>query len=286
MVEEHEHAEAHHHHLAREHGEFNIPPVRSSRGVAMSVVFGAIIIAGSILYSANLVSQTLNNQTELLAAVKPVSTNTGQTQQQAATGQQAAASDINVTGRGDAPVLGNSNAKVTIVEFGDFQCPYCQQFFQNTLPEIKKQYIDTGKVKIVFRHFPLTQIHVNAQISAVAAECANQQGKFWEYHDLLYTNGMADGTGLDKASLEKYADQLGLNKGNLLGLGKNKFNQCLETNATLKIVQADQAEGAKDGVTGTPTFYINGKQIVGAQPFESTDPRTNPFKPIIEAALK
>jgi protein-disulfide isomerase len=164
------------------------------------------------------------------------------------------------------------------VEFGDFQCPFCKSYFQQTYPDIKSKYIDTGKVKLIFRHFPLTQIHVNAQISAVAAECANQQGKFWQYHDLLYTNGQSDGTALDKASLEKYATQIGLNSGTL-GFGKNKFNQCLEGSATLSIVNADQQEGIKDGVSGTPSFFINGKPIVGAQPATT-------FETAIEAALK
>src|SRR4029079_1033526 len=131
--------------------------------------------------------------------------------------------------------------------------------------QIKAEYIDTGKGDYIFRHFPLS-IHVNAQISAVAAECANEQDKFWAYHDLLYKNGKADGTGLAAGDLKKYADQLGLNTG-LFGFGYNKFNQCFDGNTTLQTVKDDQAEGTKVGVTGTPTFYINGKQIVGAQPY-------------------
>jgi protein-disulfide isomerase len=145
------------------------------------------------------------------------------------------------------------------------------------LPQIQSKYIDTGKVKLEFRHYPLTQIHAKAEISSVAAECANRQGKFWQYHDLLYQNGQADGAGLDKDSLVKYANQLGLNSGTL-GFGKNKFNQCLDSNATLDVVNKDLAEGGKDGVSGTPSFFINGQQIVGAQPFAQ-------FQTAIEAAL-
>lgn len=89
---------------------------------------------------------------------------------------------------GHLPVLGKKDAKVTIVEFSDFQCPFCKQFFSETLPQLKKEYIDTGKVKLFYRQFPLTSIHPNAQIAAEAAECANEQGKFWEYHDILFTN--------------------------------------------------------------------------------------------------
>lgn len=89
---------------------------------------------------------------------------------------------------GHLPVLGKQSAKVTIVEFSDFQCPFCKQFFTNTFDQLKKSYIDTGKAKLYFRQYPLTSIHPNAQIAAEASECANAQGKFWQYHDILFTN--------------------------------------------------------------------------------------------------
>ena len=130
---------------------------------------------------------------------------------------------------------------------------------------------------MIFRHFPLPS-HINAQGAAVASECANLQGKFWQYHDLLFKNGMADGTGLAVADLKKYADSLGLNSGTL-GFSKNKFNQCLDSNATLNFVTGDQKDGSAAGVSGTPTFYINGKQLVGAQPFSA-------FQAAIDEALK
>ncbi len=86
------------------------------------------------------------------------------------------------------PVLGNSNAPVTIVEFSDFQCPFCESFFTNSLPQLKKDYIDTGRVKLDYRFFPLTSIHPNAEGSAEAAACANEQGKFWQMHDVFFQN--------------------------------------------------------------------------------------------------
>jgi protein-disulfide isomerase len=89
---------------------------------------------------------------------------------------------------GHLPVTGNKNAKVTVVEFSDFQCPFCEQFFKNTYPQLKKEYIDNGKIAFYYRHFPLTSIHPYAKSAAIAAECANDQGKFWEYHDLLFQN--------------------------------------------------------------------------------------------------
>jgi protein-disulfide isomerase len=276
---EHEHhsQESNHSHPVKE-PEIVAAAENSSWVMAFSIILGAIIICAGLLYDGHelnksLSSVVLSSAQTSAAPVQPVA------QGAAAAGQPAAPSGpVTVANRANQPTLGNANAKVTVVEFGDFQCPFCKQFYQQTFGQIKTNYIDTGKIKYIFRDFPLTQLHVNAQIAAEAAECANQQGKFWQYHDILYTDGQSDGTGLDKASLEKYADTLGLNSGTF-GFGKNKFNQCLESNATLSIVNADQAEGAKDGVTGTPSFFINGQLIVGAEPYSQ-------FQQAIDAALK
>jgi protein-disulfide isomerase len=93
----------------------------------------------------------------------------------------------NIT-NGDLPVLGNTNAPVTLIEFSDYQCPFCERFFNGAEAQIKKEYVDTGKVKVYFRDFPLTQIHPGAQKAAEAARCASDQGKYWEYHDLIFNN--------------------------------------------------------------------------------------------------
>ena len=248
----------------------------SAAVLGSSILLGSIIITAGLLYNGHQLYKSLAlvvaSSSQTAAPAQPVA--------QAPTAAQPAApaAPVKVADRANEPTLGNTNAKVTVVEFGDFQCPFCKEFYQQTFGQIKSNYIDTGKIKYIFRHYPLTQLHVNAQIAAEAAECANQQGKFWDYHNLLYTDGQSDGTGLDKASLEKYADSLGLNNGTF-GFGKNKFDQCLESNATLKIVQADQAEGTKDGVTGTPSFFINGVLLVGAEPYSQ-------FQQAIDAALK
>ena len=239
--------------------------------IAASIILAALIIAGTLFYNNKVLVDVLSNSHISGTAYNVPSGQVLGTQTPPTPAPTAPVGPVKVADRANEPVLGSSSAKVTMVEFGDFQCPFCKSYFQQTLPDIKSKYIDTGKVKVIFRHFPLTQIHVNAQISAVAAECANQQGKFWQYHDMLYTDGQSDGTALDKASLEKYASQLGLNTGT--------FNQCLESNATLDIVNNDQAEGVKDGVTGTPSFFINGQMIVGAQPAAA-------FEQAIETALK
>jgi protein-disulfide isomerase len=222
--------------------------------VTLSILLGALIIGGSVLVGAFMISHPAGQGTVAGAAQN---------------GAQTGTVGVKVTDRPDQPSMGSASAPVTMYEFGDFQCPFCQSFTKNTLPELKTKYIDTGKVRLVFRHFPLS-FHVNAQISAEAAECANRQGKFEAYHDILYTDGSGDGTGLDVVSLKKYAGKIGLNV--------TMFNQCLDNHETKVVVAADQTEGSKVGVNGTPTFYINGAQVVGAQPVAT-------FEQAIDAAL-
>ncbi len=167
--------------------------------------------------------------------------------------------DLNIVG---APVKGPKNAPVTIVAFSDFQCPFCSRVVP-TLKEIEKQY--EGKVKIAFKNQPLP-FHNNARGAAAAGLAANEQGKFWEMHDKMFANQQA----LDRASLEKYASEIGLDMG--------KFKAALDSNKFESVIAADSAEGAKVGANGTPTFFINGRQVVGAQPIES-------FKTIIDDEL-
>lgn len=175
---------------------------------------------------------------------------------------------VKVVERRDAPKLGQG--KVKMIEFADFQCPFCQSFYNEAYKQIKADYVDTGKVQFEYRHYPLS-FHQNAQVSAEASECANRQGKFFEYYDVLFARGKADGTGLASTDLKSYATQLGLDM--------NKFTQCLDGGETEATVKADFDAGQKAGVTGTPTIFINGKKIVGNQPYEV-------FKNEIESALK
>jgi protein-disulfide isomerase len=165
----------------------------------------------------------------------------------------------------DDPFWGPADAPVTIVEFSDFQCPYCARFVTQTLPQIKQAY--EGKVRFVFRDFPLSQIHENAEKAAEAAGCASDQGKFWEYHDKLFSSQSA----LDVASLKSYASQLGLDTAT--------FDQCLDSSKYAQEIQKDVQDGDSYGVTGTPAFFVNGLLVVGAQPFAS-------FQAAIDAALQ
>ncbi len=168
--------------------------------------------------------------------------------------------DINLEG---APAKGPKNAPVTIVAFSDFQCPFCSRVVP-TLKEIEKQY--EGKVKVVFKHQPLP-FHNNAKPAAMASMAANEQGKFWEYHDKLFANQGS----LDRDALDRYASELGLDMG--------KFKAALDSNKYDAYVTADSNEGMKIGANGTPTFFINGRQVVGAQPIDA-------FKNVIDDELK
>ena len=163
---------------------------------------------------------------------------------------------------GDSPRFGNPDAPVQIVEFSDFQCPYCTRG-ASTLDEVKEAYGD--KVTVVYRHFPLS-FHKEAHKAAQASECANDQSKFWEYHDLLFANQRA----LTEPDLVSYAEQLSLNMGD--------FTECLNSGKHAATVDEDMAEGAAVGMQGTPGFFINGRFLNGAQPFEA-------FKEIIDAEL-
>jgi protein-disulfide isomerase len=168
----------------------------------------------------------------------------------------------------DDPVKGNSNAPVTIIEFSDFQCPFCSRFAQQTLPLIEENYIQTGKVKLVYRDLPLS-FHQNAKAAHIASECANEQGAFWKYHDELFAKQNEwQSLGADAAS-EKF-----LAYAQELGISKDEFSSCTVSSALEQEVLADFMDGTKYGATGTPTFFIGNEKhgftkIVGAQPYEA-----------------
>jgi protein-disulfide isomerase len=155
---------------------------------------------------------------------------------------------------GNSPVWGNPDAKVTIVEYSDFQCIFCEQFFTQTYPQIKQDYGD--RILFVFKHFPIASIHPDAERAANAAECAHEQGKFWEYHDTLFSNQ----DDLSRAALIKDATTAGITD-------MTTFTQCVDSGKYAATVQADEAQGISIGVNGTPSFFINGMALVGAQPY-------------------
>jgi protein-disulfide isomerase len=154
----------------------------------------------------------------------------------------------------DDHIRGDKNAPVTIIEFSDLQCPFCSQFHK-TMQQVMTDY--KGKVRWVFKQFPLSQIHPYAQNAALASECAGDQNKFWEYVDAVYAN--------QPQLSDSYITQVAVD----LKLNKTKFDSCLSSKKYAGKVEADQSLGSKNGVNGTPGSFINGESVRGAVPYDT-----------------
>lgn len=170
---------------------------------------------------------------------------------------------INIAG---APTLGDPQAPLTLVEFSDFECPFCARYFQATWPQLKQEYVRTGKIRYVFRDLPLEHIHKNASKAAEAAHCAGEQDQYWPMHDRLFAHQKA--LALDE--LPKHAEAV--------GLVLPEFKECLDSGRHAEKIRQSLAEGKKAGIRGTPTFFVgltNGegstlnakRRIWGALPF-------------------
>ena len=193
--------------------------------------------------------------------------------QQPGSGFNSASAKVSIAG---APTLGRADAPVTIIEFSDFECPFCQRFVKSTLPEIKRDYVDSGKVRYVFLDFPLEQMHPKARKAAEAAHCAADQGKFWEMHDILFEQS----ANLDARQYPEYAKKLKLEPA--------AFNLCLGSGKQSARINSGLASGRSVGINATPSFIITktergdivsgGNIITGAQPYEQ-------FRQAIEQAL-
>ncbi len=260
--------------------------MEDNKKILTGLVAAALILTAANLYWTFSLSKKINPDSGLTAT-----NNNGNTNSAApTTGQKVAVVS------GDGPVKGSPDAPVTIIEFSDFQCPYCAKAVvgsQAALPQVYEQYIKAGKVKLVFRNYPLP-FHENAQKAAEAASCAAEQNKFWEYHDKLFANQ----TALSVDNLKQYAKNFGLDT--------NKFNDCLDSGKTTAQVQKEMTDGASYGVSGTPSFFVfkgslsvdpqyiqtqaqtgqyiidlgnSNAMIIGAQPFSV-------FQKIIEEELK
>ncbi len=169
--------------------------------------------------------------------------------------------------RGPGPSKGSPDAPVTIVEFADFQCTYCRQFWRETLPRIEKNYIWPGKVRLVYRHLAL--LGPPSVQAAIASECAQAQGKFWPYHDRLFSSaGLFPFT---TGNLKRYAEELHLDSA--------RFDACLDGQRPRDKVEQETIIGRMIGMSGTPGFLINGGRLIGAQPYEI-------FEGILENFLK
>ena len=163
-----------------------------------------------------------------------------------------------------SPILGDPNAPVTIIEFGDYQCFYCNKFFHDTEDQIHENYIKTGKAKLIFKDF--TIIGQDSVVAAHAAHCADEQGKFWEYHDTLYKNWNGENNGWASAENQfKFAKQLELDE--------TKFTECMSSERHIEKIRASSEDAKTLGLTGTPAFFVIGPnnkivKVPGAQPYD------------------
>lgn len=219
------------------------------RSMAVLVVIGASIaaiatVAGIILTSgagSNIVSQQPENQVDTRLSYASLT-------------------------NGGSPARGESSAPITLIEFADFQCPNCGRFARSTAPQIVESYVETGKVNMVYKHFPIRG--PDSITASLASQCAADQGRFWEFHDLLFNNQKAEGSGWASAeNMRGFASELGLDR--------EEFDSCLDSQKYKELVEADLAFGREIGVSGTPTFVIvnsDGSEpegILGAQPLSS-----------------
>ncbi len=172
--------------------------------------------------------------------------------------------------RQDDFVLGSPAAKVAIIEYGDFQCPFCGRFFQTAEKQIIEAYVKTGKAAFVWRDFAF--LGEESFRSAEAARCAGEQGKFWDYHDHLFNNQQGENEGaFSDPNLKRFAKELKLDE--------TKFNSCLDSGKFRKQVEATSDSGRSVGVNGTPATFVNGQLVSGAQPFSV-------FQKVIDEELK
>lgn len=239
--------------------------------VPISILIAAVIISGAILYSK---SGPASGSPTAIAGNQNLAAADQQLGHQPPRGLNQVSTD-------DDPVLGDKNAPLTIVEFSDYECPFCKRSFDQVLPELKKNYIDTGKLKLVFRDFPLS-FHANAHKEAEAAECARSQSDdatYFKFHDQIFTRTTSNGVGLALSQLPIIARDLNLNV--------SQFQECLSSGKFGDEVDKDIADGTAAGASGTPSWFIgqsskNGviksRLVVGAQPFSA-------FKAIIDEEL-
>ena len=223
--------------------------------IAISAFF-----AGS--YFANLSSDEIT-QSDLNAAIAKLESKINNTPQPST---KSNTQPIKVSIEDD-PMKGDPNAPITIIEFSDYECPFCAKFFEDTLPLIEENYINTGKVNFVYRDFPIQSIHPNAVPAAVATECADDQDSFWSFHDMIFENkntwSKLNGEDLLN-EFEQYATTLGLDT--------KEFNECLESGKHLDEVRKDLQDGQNYGITGTPGFFIGNDNsgyimVSGAKPY-------------------
>lgn len=241
---------------------------------SLSIVIASLVIGNSITLAAKIIANSIQAK-EADASAKVISELGKTIKEKDFVRPRKVAPDVVMpeavgvkkiegVGIGTNPIKGNANAPVLMVEFSDFQCPFTKRFYQETFPQIEKEYIATGKVKFAYRDLALG-FHPMAKPAAIVARCAGSQGKYWQMFDKLLT-----GDSLDKEVFKKYAQELSLNM--------KAFEDCQDSPQIKEVVENDVEDAGKFGAQGTPSFFINGSFIGGAYPFDT-------FKKLIEEEL-
>ena len=247
---------------------------KSAYIVGGSLLIGAILISASLVYGSGRIINSLNSGALLAGSQNVAAQAQVQAPSQVAAAQPsaplAAGTPVKITLKPNTPYLGSSNAKVTVVEYADYQCPYCEKWYSSVMPELKAKYINTGKIKFVYQDFAF--LGADSNTAAEASHCAADQNKFWQYHDYLFGHQGTEGSSWATADHQKqFAAALGLNTA--------QFNSCLDSGKYKQEVLDETAAGRSYGVSGTPTVFVNGQIIVGAQPAQQ-------FEQAIDVALK
>lgn len=241
--------------------EEKLPPEKKDRFLPISILIAAVLIAGAVMFSA------------LYRPGSAAPTDNG-----AAAGGAGGTNNTSAMQIGPRDeILGNQNAPVTLVEYGDYQCPFCSAFFAQTQPQLVNDYINKGVVRMVFRNFAF--LGPESVAAAQAAECAFDQQKLWPYHDALYQAKVSDEQKGGSENDGIFNRTLFLNLAQKIGLDMPTFTSCLDSNKYASLVAQEKTAAGQVGVNSTPSFFVNGTSIVGAQPYTA-------FQTAIDAAVK
>jgi protein-disulfide isomerase len=241
----------------------------------LATIIGAVIIAGAIFMAADKIGSvkpTSPNGTQVAVDTgknNPTPNNPSDQPTPTNSNPQPATGPADMSGVTLEHVLGKADAPVTMIEFSDLQCPFCERLYQQVEKPLITDYVNTGKVKLVFK--PYAFLGPDSVTAAEGLYCAADQNKYWEYHNYLFDHQGQENSGwANKENIKKMAKAIGLNT--------SKFNDCLDKETYKDKVNKDLQEGQKVGVNGTPASFINGESIPGAQPYAT-------FKDLIEKKL-
>ncbi|MBI4231934.1 DsbA family protein [Candidatus Peregrinibacteria bacterium] len=243
---------------------------KNNNGLTAAIVFAGVAISGSLVFFGTQLGGGLNDEELQTQIFKGIDAYIEKQQGEYAAQQAEAAKPTPQYVEGDFsdddPFMGDKDAPVTIVEWSDYECPYCTRFYEETLGDIEKNYVETGKVKFVYRDFPLS-FHAKAYPAALLAECAREQGGdkvYFEIHNKIFEEGF------DKDKLFSYAASIGVDEGGL--------TKCIEEDRYKEEIYADMDAGSAIGISGTPGFVVGSEVISGAVPYDV-------FEKAIEKAL-